>query len=422
MTGVIITRDRPGQSLIQRLFELTGSDDELRTKGYLSERVLDYISLTEHRLDLPDALFAPIATRDDLDHFLKVHWALSVATRYEEHFPSFLGYLKKDAKFLGLTLNDTCDKFANPEKRCSHCVAGKGDGRSMDLARLAAVDDRFFELFQEAAFGRKGEPMLYRNGNNTLADAVQLLIEKGLQQFSFYFGVFDPNNPRYFEEYTRLVDIMQLEGVRFQAGLTYHLFAPDIVLFESGFRYAFEACFEFCDEITIDLLASEVMEETSVEALEQRFEHFKQFLFQDYGIIETEEGTFVERDNRRVKLSYKGPSDNVYDLGEFKKTLERKGLTKRYREMMGLRIPPPICVSTMNHETIVVEPDGGVKTCLSFDGIYTCAKVNLFEAGYEGVLAHLEKRFHAQREEIIARLPDIIYKRHSMCDCDVAVD
>jgi len=84
---------------------------------------------------------------------------------------------------------------------------------------------------------------------------------------------------------------------------------------------------------------------------------------------------------------------------------------------MGKKSYPPICVSTLNHNFIVIEPDGGIKTCVSFDGLHKKTDANLFELGYDGTIRWLENRFHQQRKEIIENLPGLIRKEYSMCDC-----
>ena len=150
----------------------------------------------------------------------------------------------------------------------------------------------------------------------------------------------------------------------------------------------------------------------------KQFEKFKERLFEGYEVVEPDnyEG-YIQKGDRKVKLTYKDPNTNVYDIGEYKETLDANRLIPKYIEIMGEKTYPPICVSTLNHKFIVIEPDGGIKTCVSFDGMHTKAGINLFDVGYGNVVSWLENRFHNQRAEVIEKLPELIYQRHSMCDC-----
>jgi len=235
---------------------------------------------------------------------------------------------------------------------------------------------------------------------------------------SFYFGIFNRDIPGYTQVTDSMISFKSVnQNVHISSGLTYHPFAPHKQLFEDGFKYALDSCFEFSDEITIELLGSDVTKQTSIEEVKKQFAGFETRLLADYDIGNEDDGLILKKGPRKVQLKYKEPNSKVYDQGLYKKTLESSGLLQKYSEVMGEKTYPPICTSTLNHNFIVVEPDGGIKTCVSFDGMHTQAQVNLFKDGYSGVLEWLENRFHQQRDEIINRLPDIVYRRHSMCDC-----
>jgi len=293
----------------------------------------------------------------------------------------------------------------------------------MDFFKLTGIDQRFWSLFRHAAIGRKGEPFLYNSYGNDLSSVVDYLIVKGIPEISFYFGVFNEDNPDYLIQ-TREMENLKLRNpfVRFISGLTYHPFSPDMDCFEQGFRYAFDSCFRFSDEISIELLASNVEEETSMENLASRFETFRKALLMNYEVVEKEGNTIITKGLKRALLSYKQPNTSVYAMGEYKKTLLKKGLKEKYDEVMGEITYPPICASTLSHKYIVIEPDGGLKNCVSFEGMHTKSQFNLFEEGYGNMVMWLGSRFHEQRDTIKSRLEDLIHKRHNMCDCKYTDD
>ncbi|MBT5021191.1 hypothetical protein HOK51_10510 [Candidatus Woesearchaeota archaeon] len=407
-----------------------------KTKEQLLNRLTDYYSLVESRTDLNDELFIPIKNREDYQHFMEIHRALSLATRFDQHFKNFEDFLKKDTKNLGITLSDTCDKFQNKSRRCSHCVAGKGNNKFMDLDKLKNLDKKFFDLFKHAAFGRTGEPMLYKfqstNQNGNLfdfSDAVEFIVNKtDIPEVSFFLGVFNKNNPNYKTQTKKLTNLKKLKkgnNKHFVTGLTYHPFAPDKELFEESFKYEFNSCFEFSDEINIDLLTSEVLDDNAIDNLTNSFGEFEKDILKNYELVEKNNQKYIKKNknNRLVEYVVKNINTRVFDLGYFHTTLKDRGLLEKYQTMMGPKSYPPICVSTLKHNFIVIEPDGGVKTCVSFDGVNKPTKFNLFDdkfdgkEGYDGMVSWLEHRFNNQREEIIQNLPKLIQRNYSMCDC-----
>jgi hypothetical protein len=91
--------------------------------------------------------------------------------------------LAADARLI-ISPSNRCERY------CTHCIASSTKyGRVMDFSDFSKIPMEFFQSFNHADFGRRGDPYTYSHSGHGLADLIGLLADAGIKDFSIAAAV-----------------------------------------------------------------------------------------------------------------------------------------------------------------------------------------------------------------------------------------
>jgi hypothetical protein len=286
----------------------------------------------------------------------------------------------------------------NCSEGCLHCVANSTcNGRMMDYEKFSEVDKRFFQIFDVADFGRKGNPLGYDSEGRDLADVIGFLKTNGLGKCTIAAPI-RHGNPEVIDRLEELSD-MDLETM-----VTYHHYFDSLNTEQLArdLNRALKDYLRFSSRIVISLLGDAYPQDrTMAEEVESRFEANRPIILKG-----------VDED----KIKIPRIDTRVHPFGRFREYLATRGILDEYIEWFEERMRDYVCPDLIKWPGIVIEPDGGLNFCGSFEAI-GCRKAvvsNVFKP-YEQMESDL-LRFHKQEREWFAdNLERIVAGKVSTC-------
>ncbi|MBW3022780.1 hypothetical protein KY308_01625, partial [Candidatus Woesearchaeota archaeon] len=279
---------------------------------------------------------------------------------------------------------------------CLHCVAESSPaGITMPYDKFVSINPEFFRIFSAADFGRRGNPLLYNSDGHDLADLLEFLNAQGLNKFTLALTL--QKNP--------VPVIGRLEKFAEQADIetmvTYHHYfnGLDTAKLARDFNSTLKHYMRFSEKIIISLLGDKYSqkEPTKAEEVEQTFNKNWGIIFDGIEMVSRDgAGRYLAKhESEQVQIYIPKTDTRVYPFGRFRKYLEQKGILQQYEEQFTNSMSDYSCPDLIKWPGIIVEPDGGLNLCASFEAICSQDSVvsNIFAKPYDEVKNEL-MQFH----------------------------
>jgi hypothetical protein len=325
-----------------------------------------------------------------------------------------LADLFSDNPRLIITPNDKC------AGSCLHCVADSTPlGATMSYDDFAGINPEFLEIFSVADFGRRGNPLLYRSGGHDLVDLMKLLHERGVTGFTLALAL----QTRPLPVISRLEEFSQGDDAHIETMVTYHHYHPglDRTKLAQEFNSTLINYLGFSRRIIISLLGDRYSQQgpTKAEDVQRTFQENWNIIFADIGMTPSDEAHCYHAQNGTNEAEIKIPrmDTRVYPLGRFRKYLSQSGILQRYEEKFEQVMSDYACPDLVKWPGIIIEPDGGLNLCASFEAIACRGAIvtNIFSKSYEQVRDDLMRFHQKELNWFIDHLPYIIAGKVSTC-------
>jgi hypothetical protein len=302
---------------------------------------------------------------------------------------------------------------------CTHCVADSTPaGTTMSYDDFISINPEFFQLFSVVDFGRRGNPLLYNSGGHDVVDLLNILNKQGIDEFTLALAI----QNKHVSEIERLVEFTKNKRTSIDTMITYHHYREnlDIQKVARDFNMTLKNYMEFSKKIIISLLGDQHSQSksTKAEEVETAFKDNWQIIFSDLKLNQVNDKTYLaEYHNKKSELFIPSIDTRVYPLGRFRKYLENKGILKEYGEKFEKSMGDYICPDLVRWPGIILEPDGSLNLCASFEAI-TCRGAiitNIFEKEYSQVKDELIQFHKKELNWFIDNLPEIIEGKVSTC-------
>jgi len=364
----------------------------------MKDRILKYSKLPESEIG-----------KIDEEHIEEVD---SLIAKFEREVDS-VEELFTESPRIGVSLSNFCDKG------CSHCIADSNlKGGMMDFEDFSKVPERFFKIFSNADYGRTGDPMLYKSSGKDLADVISFLADYDLKNHTIASGIF------LHQEMDELVEKIRRVKDRSNLGmeslLTFHLYYPslDHGTLAKTFNKSIRKMARFSDKIILAVIGDTYFTETSLSSALDVFSENLSAIFEGLGPLERKaENNYLLRNNGRNTEIEIRTNPAIYPYGRFEKYLKGKGVYEDYLEKFPFFSKPIVCPDTGRLPGILIEYDGDVNVCGSFEAVATRETVigNLFGKTYEEMEKLLLDFYRKEKDWVIENFDDILLGKKSTC-------
>ena len=319
-------------------------------------------------------------------------------------------------------VNDLRDCFADsprlivtPSNRCDegccHCVSdSKPFAGVMSYEKFRNISPDFFQVFSAADFGRKGNPLSYLSDSHDLADMINVLYKNRIRNFTIAAAIHNRKS-----SIKRLRLFRQEKEITIETMLTYHHYSEnlDTLKLANDFNTAIRNYMGFSDNILISQLADNAKR----KEVEGTFNRNRDIIFA---------GIDLKGGPLKYHASYKGHSaaitipetdTRVYPLGRFRRYLEKTGSLQQYEKDFEESMGDYICPDLIKWPGIIIEPNGDLNMCSSFEAI-SCRKAvvsNIFEKPYNEVEQDLLGFHKKELEWFVRNIDGIIDGKVSTC-------
>jgi len=297
---------------------------------------------------------------------------------------------------LVITPNDDCDNG------CLHCVADStAKGTTIPYDAFKSIDPEFFKIFKTADFGRRGNPVLYRSQGSDLADMMGFLQSMGIQKFSIAAAI----RNSYPEIIPRLKKVVEEKGIGLDTMLTYHHYFPalDQVKLAKDMNAAIKDYILFSDKIIISLLGDNYSQKdpTMKQEVEETFNRNHGLIFEGIELAAAGENAYAARfKDHHAKISIPATDTRVYPFGRFREYLRYRSMLNEYTEKFEASLSDYVCPDMIRWPGIIIEPDGGLNMCASFEAI-NCRKAvvsNILDWPFDKVKSDLIRCHELEKE------------------------
>ncbi len=304
-----------------------------------------------------------------------------------------------------LTPNDNCSQG------CLHCISdSKPSGTTLPFQDIARVDPALWRLFATADFGRRGNPLEYTSDGHSITDVINVLLEAGISEFTVAGSVF----PRPRRVVERLADY-SMHGVPIDSMITYHHYLPgfDPERFAPVMNAALKDYLSFSRSVKIALLGDRLpdLSPTMASRVHDAFYATLDAMLAGIPIIDKK-----ERDIRVVwnlmprYIHITNVDSRLYPHGRVISYMEERG---------GACNPSQgdyTCPDLIKWPGMIVEPDGSINMCGSFEGV-ACphAVVSNIHKPYGEVEGDLLEFHRRELSWFLENLPAIMDGKVSTC-------
>ena len=312
----------------------------------------------------------------------------------------------------------------SPNNRCAgsclHCVADSTpSGITMSYDNFLGIDPQFLEIFSVADFGRRGNPLLYHSSGHDLVDLMKLLNEQEINEFTLALALQNHSIPIL----KRLEEFATSRDADIETMVTYHHYHPDLnrTKLAKDVNSTLLNYLGFSRRIIISLLGDQYsqQEPTKAEEVQRTFQDNWEIIFAGIEMtpIDHKQTYHAQHGINEAEVKIPRIDTRVYPLGRFRQYLDQFGLLQQYESQFEQAMSDYVCPDLVKWPGIIIEPDGSLNLCASFEAI-TCkgaVVTNIFNKPYAQVQEEL-MQFH-QREVswFIDNLPDIIAGKVSTC-------
>ncbi|MBI4981392.1 hypothetical protein HZC30_07620 [Candidatus Woesearchaeota archaeon] len=296
---------------------------------------------------------------------------------------------------------------------CLHCVSDSTlTGKVMPYEDFSRIDPRFFQMFSAADFGRSGNPLLYHSGSCDMVDLMRALNDNGINKFSSALALQTNRLP----EIRRLEELVSEKGAEIRVMVTYHHYHDNLdpAKLASDFNSTLKQYFGFSKRITISLLGDSYPQQgsTKAEEVKKTFHENWSAIFADIEITLTKnsQSYFARYNSKEAKIKIPSVNTRVYPLGRFREYLSGKGILTPYEEHFRRQKRDYACPDLLKWSGLLIEPDGSVNLCASFESMY-CRKAvvaNIFTEPYSEVERKLREFHHREMKWFVRNIEGII--------------
>jgi hypothetical protein len=313
---------------------------------------------------------------------------------------------------LVVTPNDNCSGG------CLHCIAdSKSIGTTIDYEAFTEINPKFFEIFSVADFGRRGNPLEYKSKGNDLADMIQFLYDKGIPKFTIAVAIQKDEAP-IIERLENLAD----NGIPIDTLLTYHHYHANLdkERLANEINLSIKNFSKFSKKITVALLGDDYNHGGFIMAkdVKETFERNNPVIYEGIEISPSEDEYHeAECDGKYFQIRVTPVNTMVYPWGRFKDYLSRKGIIKDYEKFFYDKISDYVCPDLIKWPGIIIEPDGSLNMCGSFEAI-TCDKSrfsNILSNSFETLEEELLQFHEKELDWFVKNLDQIIQGSVSCC-------
>jgi len=330
---------------------------------------------------------------------------------------------KKRVGELADLFSDNPRLIITPSNRCGnaclHCVSdSRPDGVMMKYSDFANINPEFFTIFKVADFGRRGNPLLYESERQDLADLIKLLSSHGLEKFTIAAAI----QPVYAPVIGKLGELARKDNVHIDAMITYHHYFAnlDTKKLAEDFNQSLKYLIKFSDKIIISMLGdnSSLRKPSMAEEVQRTFKDNLDLIMKDMAVVAHNNASYtIDAEGKMVDIKIPTIDTRVYPLGRFRQYLSRKGILKKYELEFNNSLTDYVCPDLVRWPGIIIEPDGGLNLCASFEAIACSEAVvsNIFTKPYYEVKADL---IDFQKKEscwLIDNIGDVIKGKASTC-------
>jgi hypothetical protein len=364
----------------------------------MRDKILKYSKLPESEI-----------SKVSKDHIKEVD---SLIAKFEREVNS-LEELFDERPRISISLSNFCDKG------CSHCIADSNlNGGMMSFEDFSKVPERFFRIFSYADYGRTGDPMLYESCGKDLADVISFLANYELRNHTIASGIF------VYKEMNELIEkikrVKDQSDLSIESLLTFHLYYPslDHETLAKAFNKSIRKMARFSDRIILAVIGDTYFTETSLSSALNVFSENLGAIFEGLDLVERKaENTYLLRSNGRDTEIEIRTNPAIYPYGRFEKYLKGKGVYEDYLDNFPFFSKPLICPDTGRLPGIIIEYDGGINVCGSFEAVATKETVvgNLFGKTYDELEKLLLDFYRKEKDWVIENFDDILLGKKSTC-------
>ena len=175
----------------------------------------------------------------------------------------------------------------------------------------------------------------------------------------------------------------------------------------------------FSNKILISLLGDQYGEPTKAEQVKKTFKGNWDIIFHDISLKPAEDGKkyHAQYQDKQADILIPPIDTRVYPMGRFRQELSQKRILKQYEKQFEESLSDYACPDLIKWPGIIIEPDGGLNLCASFEAINCKDAIvsNIFAKPFSKVKKEL-MQFH-QRELgwFIQNIDGIVAGRVSTC-------
>ena len=290
----------------------------------------------------------------------------------------------------------------------------------MSYDNFTKIDPEFIQIFNSADFGRRGNPLNYHSDGHDIVDLMSYLNKNTIKKFTIAAAIPKISN----NIIKRLEDFVSKKSPEIQTMLTYHHYFNnlDISKLSKDFNDSIKNHMRFSKKITLSLLGDKYQPGQDLSKAEEVVKTFDQQFSTIFEGI-----TLTKKENNKIYLAeYNGlkseifiPSvdTRVYPLGRFKNYLSEKGIFDEYTKNLEKSFSDYACPDLIKWPGIIIEPDGSLNLCGSFEAI-NCNKAvisNIFTKSFSEVKKELMSFHKGEMKWFIQNLDEIIAGKISTC-------
>jgi hypothetical protein len=330
---------------------------------------------------------------------------------------------KEEVKELSDLFAENARLIITPNNKCAcsclHCVADSTpSGDMMSYKKFSEIDPEFFNIFSAADFGRRGNPLLYNSEGHDLADLLHLLHDNGINEFTLALALQEKKVPA-LERLTQFKDDNQ--EISLGTMITYHHYYKnlDTIKHAQNFNSTLKHYIKFSDDILISLLGDNYSQQPSkADEVMDTFRNNWDIIFANLEIEPIEKGILykVKYEGKEAQLKIPSLDTRLYPLGRFKQYLSDKGVLEDYTIQFNQQMGDYACPDLIKWPGIIIEPDGSLNLCASFEAINCNGAVvsNIFKT-YSEVKEELMQLYQKEFNWFVKNLPDVIAGNVSTC-------
>ena len=304
---------------------------------------------------------------------------------------------------------------------CLHCVSDSRPDDDLDLSYdgFSRIDPEFLKTFSAVDFGRKGNPLLYQSQGYNLADLMSFLNENGIDKFTLALGLQNSRIPVIGE----LEKLASDKNLDVETMVTYHHYHEDLdpTQLARDFNSTLKNFWGFSGKMLISLLGDCYVPDSNTPTKEREvnetFRRNMKTIFKDLDFVLKGPGEY-EGKYKGKKMSILVPliDTRVYPLGRFIHYLTDKGILEEYKKQFEESMTDYACPDFIKWPGIIIEPDGDLNLCGSFEAV-NCknAVVSNIHGPFEEVKKNLMDYHHREKQWFIDNLSGIIEGTVSSC-------